>query len=318
MSHFTVLVIGENPEEQLQPYHEYECTGIEDEYVIDVDYSDKIKEDLDRELFVGKRKDNQKLDYHYHENNAKTDFESYEKMTRLAYLNSINEDLDEYIQEEFGVEKKNGVWSRKTNPNSKWDWYSLGGRWTGTLKMKSHAVGEVGRPGIMTSPAEEGYADQARKGDIDFDGMRKEAADKAAKAYDKAMSYIGHINEHESWDALRERIISEGGTVDDARKDYQQQPRCVAWNKIEDGDFRFGYNVDRFSVSKEKFIQNAKNSATLTFAIVKDSKWYERGKMGWWASVSDEKDGDVWAEEFNKLLDSVSDDTLISIYDCHI
>jgi hypothetical protein len=26
MSHFTVLVIGDNPEEQLAPYHEFECT----------------------------------------------------------------------------------------------------------------------------------------------------------------------------------------------------------------------------------------------------------------------------------------------------
>lgn len=26
MSHFTMLVIGAEPEEQLQPYHEFECT----------------------------------------------------------------------------------------------------------------------------------------------------------------------------------------------------------------------------------------------------------------------------------------------------
>lgn len=318
MSHFTVLVIGENPEKQLQPYHEYECTGIEDEYVVDVDYSDKIKEDLSRELFVGNRKDNFALDYHYNEDKAKEEFESYKKMTRLEYINKTEEDLDEYIQEEFGVEKKNGVWYRKTNPNAKWDWYELGGRWTGMLKMKAHAVGELGSPGLMTSPAEEGYADQARKGEVDFDGMREEAADKAAKAYDKAMKYIGDIHEHENWNVLRERVISAGGTIDDARKAYHQQPRCVAWNKIEDRDFRFGYEVDRFSVSREKFIQDARNSAVLTFAVIKDGKWYERGEMGWWACVSNEKDGDVWAEEFSKLLDSVSDDTLISIYDCHI
>lgn len=27
MSHFTVLVIGDDPELQLAPYHEYECTS---------------------------------------------------------------------------------------------------------------------------------------------------------------------------------------------------------------------------------------------------------------------------------------------------
>ncbi len=37
MSHFTVLVIGDNPEEQLAPYHEFECTGLDDQYVMDLD-----------------------------------------------------------------------------------------------------------------------------------------------------------------------------------------------------------------------------------------------------------------------------------------
>lgn len=39
MSHFTVLVIGPNYEEQLAPYHEFECTGCDDEYVQDPAHS---------------------------------------------------------------------------------------------------------------------------------------------------------------------------------------------------------------------------------------------------------------------------------------
>jgi hypothetical protein len=37
MSHFAVLVIGDNPEAQLAPYHEFECTGKNDQYVQDLD-----------------------------------------------------------------------------------------------------------------------------------------------------------------------------------------------------------------------------------------------------------------------------------------
>ena len=29
MSHFLVLVIGDNPEKQLAPYHEFECTVVD-------------------------------------------------------------------------------------------------------------------------------------------------------------------------------------------------------------------------------------------------------------------------------------------------
>jgi len=55
-----------------------------------------------------------------------------------------------------------------------------------------------------------------------------------------------------------------------------------------------------------------------TFAILKDGEWYERGKMGWWAIVTDEMEDDKWDAEFKKLIDGLPDDTLISIYDCHI
>ena len=40
--------------------------------------------------------------------------------------------------------------------------------------------------------------------------------------------------------------------------------------------------------------------------------------MGWWAVVSNEKDDEVWDEEVKKLVSELPDNTLISIYDCHI
>jgi hypothetical protein len=43
MSHFSVLVIGENPERQLAPYHEFECTGTNDQYVEDVNITAEVK-----------------------------------------------------------------------------------------------------------------------------------------------------------------------------------------------------------------------------------------------------------------------------------
>ena len=66
-----------------------------------------------------------------------------------------------------------------TNP--KWDWYQLGGRWTGFFKLKEGREGALGSPGILTEPAEDGWVDGALKGDIDFEGMRD-----AAAAFDRA------------------------------------------------------------------------------------------------------------------------------------
>lgn len=54
------------------------------------------------------------------------------------------------------------------------------------------------------------------------------------------------------------------------------------------------------------------------FAVVKDGKWYERGEMGWWGVVTNEKDKDVWKEKVKELLSSLPPDTLLTMYDCHI
>lgn len=43
MSHFSVLVIGDDIEKQLAPYHEFECTGIDDEYVQEIDITDQLR-----------------------------------------------------------------------------------------------------------------------------------------------------------------------------------------------------------------------------------------------------------------------------------
>ena len=56
----------------------------------------------------------------------------------------------------------------------------------------------------------------------------------------------------------------------------------------------------------------------IPFAIVKDGKWYEKGKMGWWGMVSDEQLGVDWHSQAKMLMEDLPDDTLLTIVDCHI
>jgi len=41
MSHFSVMVIGDNVDEQLAPFHEFECTGEDDQYVQEIDETEE-------------------------------------------------------------------------------------------------------------------------------------------------------------------------------------------------------------------------------------------------------------------------------------
>lgn len=45
MSHFSVMVIGPNVEAQLQPYHEFECTGTDDQYVVELDITEEVRDE---------------------------------------------------------------------------------------------------------------------------------------------------------------------------------------------------------------------------------------------------------------------------------
>lgn len=59
-----------------------------------------------------------------------------------------------------------------------------------------------------------------------------------------------------------------------------------------------------------------KTDAPFAF-ITPDGEWHEKGKMGWWAIVSDEKEQDAWKEEFRKAVEEYGDCCVISV-DCHI
>ena len=57
----------------------------------------------------------------------------------------------------------------------------------------------------------------------------------------------------------------------------------------------------------------------IPFAFVTPiGKWHERGKMGWWACVSNEKATDNWKSEFKEFLDNLDEDTIVTVVDCHI
>ena len=49
-----------------------------------------------------------------------------------------------------------------------------------------------------------------------------------------------------------------------------------------------------------------------------DGNWCESAKMGWWGMTSDEKEEDVWENEFREYLNSVPEDTVLTVIDFHI
>lgn len=292
MSHFTMLVVGDKDlDEVMLPYKEHDG-DVPKEYLEFEDHEDEYLKRYETESVERYKSPEGELFYPWNdkfkvenrkpgENSHKKpdDYESVQVPFKELYP-TFETFMADWCGEKNRDEEKNrfGYWH---NPNGFWDWYQVGGRWAGFFKLKEGATGEQGTPSWMTRVRGESYpegrVDRALKGDIDFDGMYAE----------------NRKNAEEAW-AKYEAECAEKGS--------------------ENVEGYWSYNI-RKGETKEQYI--ARNSAFTTFGVLMDGKWYQKGKMGWWAAVHDEKDPDIWEREFKALLEKVPDDTLLTVIDCH-
>ena len=168
MSHFSVLVVGRNIDKQLARF---------DENLDTPQYVSHTKEELiangrkeiesyKNRIYAEYLKDPEAYKESCKHSNPHFRYVSEEFPEKLNWTDAqIYEDKIKY-EEEDDITPEGGVYSTY-NPNSKWDWYSVGGRWKDLLKLKS-----------------EGFADATKFSEINWDAMRNDTT-----AYDKAIRF---------------------------------------------------------------------------------------------------------------------------------
>ena len=52
--------------------------------------------------------------------------------------------------------------------------------------------------------------------------------------------------------------------------------------------------------------------------VTEDGEWREKGEMGWWGSVSNEKPEDSWKQQFVDYVKSLDENCLVTVVDFHI
>lgn len=330
MSHFLLLVTGDNLSEQLQPFHEFECTGTNDQYVVDVDRTEEARAEYEtatatlviqfptgEKVFAFGDNGNFLPEFaKYADSQARLSLpegyvelrdepaKAHQTFTQWAFANyggapvphGTQPDTDGQHKHGYGLLDESGELVKlvnRTNPNAKWDWWVIGGRYAGRILTKT---GEL--------------HNEARKGDIDFDTMRQKAASTAEVDYDSAHRIIaGRI--FTPWSQIQKEYE---GRTDDGRAFYHAQPVIQDWQA---NDARRWDDPEDYLVDREAFIELARKKAFASFAVLHEGKWSERGEMGWFGCVADDK-GDSWYEGFSALIDGLSDDTMLTFVDCHI
>lgn len=337
MSHFSVLVatpVGAPIAPALQPYHEFECTGEDDGYVVNVDKLDELL-----------------TDYKKDEADGSNTYDDFGAFLRKGWgippvMGDDKPDLeDEHKYGHYRVNEEGRVTEvvQRTNPNKKWDYWSVGGRYAGKLRI----VDATCEHNVIA--AREGY-DAALKSNVDWFGMKKEKTtqrkqwvesclaaaegldrDEALKAFYAAESYLaeadGHVDEwtetrEESGLSFRNYLLE----VYDESHPVAVAVRLGLWfntSLLNGNALRFGGLFNQGMLPPDEPVTDieawVESAPPLTaFAMVIDGVWYESGEMGWWGMVSAEKKPDDWELEFKRRLNLIPDDYLLTILDCHI
>lgn len=362
MSHFVTAVFTKTGldtelKRALQPFHEFECTGTNDEYIQDVDVTEEtwneymnhtstmmkmpdgsLEDFYDnrfyREMTPEEKKDNP---YGFGSHNGvrftsadwgdgqgyrakahfipegceKVDIPMSEKKSFLEFIEgwhgiegTINEGEKPdiagkhkygYVVLSEGAEKQGvlGVFKR-TNPNKHWDWWVIGGRWNGRLldkQGKSHNA--------------------LRLKDWDFETSIKTETQNSVDLYNR-FEMIVNGRSYKTWDELK----TEHEDMQIVREQFHNQEVCQ--DLCKDNDLIWIY-YDMINLGKEAWIKKNSFSNVVPFAFVDlKGNWHEKGKMGWWGIVTDEKESEDWNDHFVNYVRSLDQDTIITCVDCHI
>jgi hypothetical protein len=208
------------------------------------------------------------------------------------------------------------------NPDSKWDYWRVGGRWAGNLRLKDGAQGflaplswEWTFPGDEQDAPTEGYVDQAVKADIDIKGMRDEAERKARARW---AQFEALFAEHGAW--LPWSTLVDNYDRDQAREKYNEQPIVAAAKETLYAGSFFGSLDDEFlGISKEEYVESARLRAVPGYAFLSEQGWEAPGKMGWFGMSTDDVHSRLdYARRVNQVIDDAPDDAVLTIVDCHI
>lgn len=209
------------------------------------------------------------------------------------------------------------------NPQAKWDWWAIGGRWPGRFPYRpesGHLVIKPGsRRGAPGEPVPPLHCDGGPKSALDLAALREEKASEARETYTRWHAAVAGTPAALPWSAFTDNISSgHGYTVEQAREEYHSQPRVKA---LEETDFRWHDDaIAEFQVPEALYVERGRAQAVPGWAtLTADGRWMEQGRMGWFA-MNDATEGSrigYW-EAANAYIGELPGDVWLIAVDCHI
>ena len=212
-----------------------------------------------------------------------------------------------------------GLESQSTyNPRSKWDWYVVGGRWSGYWPVKPafHGAPELirGEAGAFNEPVvTPDRADGGPKHMLDLTALEVETAADAQRVIE--------------WVQARKVAELPPLPPEDAGRDaYQAWWRTPAVEALEtdNRDSPLGWSaaprdVHLAATDPEAYLAEKVRVNFPTWALLTPEGWAERGDMGFWG-MSDKtpESEERFADIYREIIEHTPDDWYLIVVDVHI
>lgn len=213
------------------------------------------------------------------------------------------------------------------NPQSRWDWWTIGGRWAGKFHRGVDAPDDdvlTARGGEWNSPQHERWEGRVNGGRVryvDLERARRDAEAQAVKHHREYHALRAEWGEgYVPWSTFVGRVDAEEITIDEARTLYRDQPFRQALNASETFKWWWGDVDAEFGVSEKEYAEIARRGAVTCYSMVtKAGVWMEPGQMGWFGTSSDtDQSREAYDVEANTYLASLDPDDIIVVVDAHI
>ena len=307
MSHFSVAVITDDMEkidELLEPYQENNMESVDRKYLKFYSITNKEKENWKKESTVRILMPNGNLLKRYDEKfemkkrGDKVITTTYEipsncKEVKIPYkvLFKTFEEYMNYMHNQKDNDTNDyGYWE---NPNARWDWFCIGGRYGNCLLTKKDnkdVIENNEEKNLHNKEAPKSYkwVSAAKIKDIDFEKMHE-----ISNEYKKAIRF---------WEIY----------VDGKEAETEEEKEQIKW----------AYYTRKYYIKKYK---NKKTYAEIegtfsTWALLENTRWQERGKMGIFAMNNSTGKSELkFIKKFVKAINKPENQNkYLIIIDCHI
>lgn len=219
-------------------------------------------------------------------------------------------------------DKRTGRIGHWTNKEAKWDWWTIGGRWTGFYPLKPGRAAVLGEPGAFDNKPDPGRGDIVRLSDLDLDKIATETRERAEKFHSAWAKWCAAPTN--DFDSPRSRAIDIGlCRVVRGPAEPADGENVIPWSIfVPPTDDRATWNDVCRAPDLDTFLAEYIDhfNPVATYAALDDDGWHAPGRMGWFGCSTDDPDGKAAYVKafFGKFIKTARLDDLLVVVDCHI